>query len=151
MADTLDEVRTLTAEYALQRESVLDLADAYGVLAGNIKEAIREEAQKAKNANNELENVDTTKDSNAQLQETRPADAGPGSPSSSSSSGDGILNVGDEVTFTGGVYYSDAEGGGPTGSRGPGKKVRVDRIKPGSNYPIHVISGDSAFGWLRED
>lgn len=147
MADTLDEVRTLTAEYALQRESVLDLADAYGVLAGNIKEAIREEAQKAKNTNNELENVDTTKDSNAQLQETRPADAGPGS----SSSGDGILNVGDEVTFTGGVYYHDSEGGGPTGSRGPGKKVRVDRIKPGSNYPIHVISGDSAFGWLRED
>jgi hypothetical protein len=54
MADTLDEVRTLTAEYALQWESVLDLADAYGVLAGNIKEAIREEAQKAKNTNNEL-------------------------------------------------------------------------------------------------
>ena len=152
MADTLDEVRTLTAEYALQRESVLDLADAYGVLAGNIKEAIREEAQKAKNTNNELESVDTTKDPNAQLQETRPAEAGPGSSSSSSSSGgDGVLNVGDEVTFTGGVYYNDSEGGGPTGSRGPGKKVRVDRIKPGSNYPIHVISGDSAFGWLRED
>jgi hypothetical protein len=96
---------------------------------------------------------DSTKDPNAQLQETRPAEAGPGSSSSSSSSGDGdgILNVGDEVTFTGGVYYHDSEGGGPTGSRGPGKKVRVDRIKPGSNYPIHVISGDSAFGWLRED
>ena len=152
MADTLDEVRTLTAEYALQRESVLDLADAYGVLAGNIKDAIREEAQKAKNTNSELQNTDTTKDPNVQLQETRPADVGPGSSSSSSSSGgDGVLNVGDEVTFTGGVYYNDSEGGGPTGSRGPGKKVRVDRIKLGSNYPIHVISGDSAFGWLRED
>lgn len=148
MADTLDEVRTLTAEYALQRESVLDLADAYKTLADRAGEAIKVEAQKAKDANSELQNTDTTKDPNAQLQETRPADAGPGS---SSSGGDGVLNVGDEVTFTGGVYYNDAEGGGPTGSRGPGKKVRVDRIKPGSNYPIHVISGDSAFGWLRED
>lgn len=156
MADTLDEVRTLTAEYALQREGVLDLADAYGVLADNMEEVIRKEAQKAKNDNNnKLENIDTTKNPNAQLQETRPVDAGPGNSSSSSSSsssgGDGILNVGDEVTFTGGIYYNDSEGGGPTGSRGPGKKVRVDRIKQGANYPIHVVSGDSAFGWLRED
>lgn len=153
MADTLDEVRTLTAEYALQREGVLDLADAYKVLADRAEEAIRVEAQKAKSDNNnKLEDVNTTKDPNAQLQETRPADAGPGNSSSSSSSGgDGILNVGDEVTFTGGVYYNSSEGGGPTGSRGPGKKVRVDRIKQGANYPIHVVSGDSAFGWLRED
>ena len=72
-------------------------------------------------------------------------------------SGNGNLSVGEEVTYTGGLYYHDSEGGGPTGKRGAGRKVKVTQILNGGEptasnpYPIHVTSGDSAYGWLTKD
>ena len=70
----------------------------------------------------------------------------------SSSGGDGKLTVGETVTYTGGTYYHDSYGATPSGSRGPGKKVKVTQIKEdGSPYPIHVMSSDSAYGWLTKN
>lgn len=64
---------------------------------------------------------------------------------------DGNLTVGETVTFTGGSYYGDSYGGGGSGSRGPGKKVRITQIASGRPYPIHVTSSDSAYGWLKKE
>lgn len=69
---------------------------------------------------------------------------------SNSGSGDGLLSVGDIVTYTGGKYYADSYGGGASGNRGPGKKVTVTAIKSGRPYPIHVQSSNSAYGWLKK-
>ena len=156
VSKTLTEVRKLTTAYATQRDGVLDLAKSYEELAKSVKEAIAAEAEQARKSaskNDRDDDEDTSSDSkdpNATVEEVIPVDSGKG-PGSTDPTKDGILNVGDTVTFTGGVYYNDSEGGGPTGSRGPGKKVKVDRIKQGAAYPIHVTSGDSAYGWLRED
>ena len=64
-------------------------------------------------------------------------------------SGNGSPDVGDVVTYTGGLYYGDSYGGGQTGERGKGKKVKITQVKTdGRPYPIHVVSSDSAYGWL---
>lgn len=64
-------------------------------------------------------------------------------------SGNGSPDVGDVVTYTGGLYYGDSYGGGQTGQRGPGKQVKITQVKTdGRPYPIHVVSSDSAYGWL---
>lgn len=68
---------------------------------------------------------------------------------SSGGSGDGTPKVGEYVTYTGGLYYYDSYGTSPTGSRGPGKKVKITSINNGAPYPIHVQSSDSAYGWLK--
>lgn len=73
-----------------------------------------------------------------------------GGSAGSGSGGDGNLTVGETVTYTGGLYYEDSYGNGKTGSRGPGKKVKVTQIKDGRPYPIHVMSSDSAYGWLTK-
>ena len=78
--------------------------------------------------------------------------SGGGGPTSKGGSGtSGKLTIGTVATYTGGAYYSTSYGGGNTGNRGPGKKVRVTYMNPGAPYPIHVESSDSAYGWLRED
>ena len=69
----------------------------------------------------------------------------------SSEEGDGRLDIGDSVTYTGGPYYETSYGEGKHGTRGPGKLVKVTGIASGRPYPIHVKSSDSAYGWLRED
>ena len=76
-----------------------------------------------------------------------PGGGGPGS----GGGPDGVLQVGDTVTYNGGLYYEDSYGGGKTGSRGAGGKVQVTDIKTdGRPYPIHVSSSNSAFGWLKQ-
>jgi DNA repair ATPase RecN len=45
VSKTLTEVRKLTGEYAIQRDSVLELAESYEELAKSIKETIREKAK----------------------------------------------------------------------------------------------------------
>lgn len=80
--------------------------------------------------------------------QTQPSPAQSTSAPAAAGSGDGNLTVGETVTYTGGTYYEDEDGGGRTGSRGPGKQVKVTQIREGSKYPIHVMSSDSAYGWL---
>lgn len=72
-------------------------------------------------------------------------------PGSGGGKKDGIPQVGDIVTYTGGLYYYDSQGTAPTGSRGKGKKVKITYINEGAPYPIHVESNDSAYGWLKKD
>jgi hypothetical protein len=98
------------------------------------------------------EGVDNT--SSAPLDNSGSDDSGDdGNDSGSGGNGgaDGKLDVGDTVTYVGGTYYEQSSGKGRTGSRGPGKQVKVTKIKEGANYPIHVMSSDSAYGWLRKD
>ena len=66
------------------------------------------------------------------------------------SGGNNIPEIGDVVTYTGGLYYYDSYGSAPTGNRGPGKKVTITHLNPGAPFPIHVESSDSAFGWLKQ-
>ena len=65
----------------------------------------------------------------------------------------GILEVGDTPTYVSGKYFYDSYGTDPAGSRGQGKKVKVTQVienpKAGQDYPIHVESNDSAYGWLK--
>lgn len=68
-----------------------------------------------------------------------------------SNSGDGVPNIGDEVTYIGGTYFYDSYGTSPSGNRGAGGKVKITYMNPNSPYPIHVESKDSAYGWLRLD
>lgn len=72
-------------------------------------------------------------------------------PSSATGSGNGTPEVGDTVTYIGGTYYEQSSGKGRTGHRGPGGQVTITKIKPNANYPIHVKSSSSAYGWLKED
>ena len=75
--------------------------------------------------------------------------SGGGSSGGGGGSGNGSPDVGDVVTYTGGLYYGDSYGGGQTGERGKGKKVKITQVKTdGRPYPIHVVSSDSAYGWL---
>ena len=74
-----------------------------------------------------------------------------GSGAAASNGGDGAISVGETVTYTGGAYYANSYGGGPSGNRGPGKQVKITSIVNGRPYPIHVMSTDSAYGWLRQD
>lgn len=78
-------------------------------------------------------------------------DIGGQSDSGNGDGGDGVPNVGDVVTYTGGLYYYDSYGTNPSGSRGPGKKVTITNINEGAPKPIHVQSNDSAYGWLTLD
>ena len=67
-------------------------------------------------------------------------------PQPASGGGDGVPNVGDEVTFEWGDYHSDSYGGGPHGSRGHGQKFKITYMAPGRPYPIHIGS----YGWLSQ-
>ena len=146
MSDTLKQVRELTEEYASQRDVIFELIEGYEGLAKKMNQSAKDRIEGSKNQSDS----DDNKSSNDELQEVIPIDSGKG-PGSTNPTSDGILNIGDEVVFKGGPYYSDSNGSGASGSRGAGKKVRVDRINKNANYPIHVVSEDSAYGWLRED
>ena len=74
-----------------------------------------------------------------------------GSAGGTSGSGNGVPEVGDIVTYTGGRYYKNAWGGQGYGERGPNKQVRITDIKEGTPFPYHVYSTDSAYGWLKEE
>lgn len=64
--------------------------------------------------------------------------------------GNGIPEIGDVVTYTGGLYYYDSYGTNPSGSRGPGRKVTIVNINEDAPFPIAVKSNDSAYGWLKK-
>ena len=69
-----------------------------------------------------------------------------------SGGGNGNPEVGEWVTYVGDWYYHDSYGSSPAGQRGPGKQVKIDIVKTdGRPYPIHVVSNDSAYGWLKKE
>ena len=87
---------------------------------------------------------DTTPDTPTDGEDT------PTTPDTPGGGGDGNPTVGETVTYTGGDYFETSAGSGKHGQRGPGKQVQITKIKEGANYPIHVISSDSAYGWLKK-
>ena len=74
-----------------------------------------------------------------------------GGNSGNTAGGNGIPEIGDVVTYTGGRYFYDSGGRNPSGIRGVGKKVRITHLNPGAKFPIHVESSDSAYGWLSKE
>lgn len=69
-----------------------------------------------------------------------------------STQGDGVPNIGDEVTYDWGVYHEDSYGGGAWGNWNLGGKMHITAINPNSPYPFHVSEGktlgDRDRGWL---
>ena len=157
--EIIQDAEDQLAEYQKLIEEVKNLAKAY--------DGVRDAAIRAAAAAHSLAEEINTQSANAAndpiVGPNMPEDTTGGSDSSGTSSassndsgdsgdGDGVLNVGDEVTYTGGNYYGDSYGGGKSGNRGPGKKVKVTIIKDdGRPYPIHVTSSDSAYGWLKKE
>ena len=135
-----------------------DLQDEYKALIDEINEANRLqgiESEKAANdasessrPNPQLDDVDSDRNPSPVWEDE---DSGGGRGSTQSSGGNGQIDIGDSVTYTGGPYYETSYGEGKHGTRGPGKLVKVTGIASGRPYPIHVKSSDSAYGWLRED
>ena len=69
---------------------------------------------------------------------------------SGAGAGNGTPDVGEYATYIGGTYYSTSSGQGSIGKRGPGKRVKITAIAQGAAFPIHVMSNDSAYGWLKK-
>ena len=115
-------------------------------------------AKNAAKAANEYQIAANKKDANeatvnSPSSNTQPANNTPAptpAPQQTGPQGNGSVDVGDTVTYTGGYYYTSS-GGGSKGKRGIGKQVRVTQIAPGAKYPIHVYSTDSAYGWLTKE
>ena len=142
-----------TEELCDNAESNLDrYRDAVNQI-GEAWEAVKDQIQDAIDLVNEYLNLVGSGGSDSGGGSGDPGSGGGTSPSpgSGGGSGDGQLSVGETVTYTGGLYYYDSNGTAPSGSRGPGKQVKVTQIASGKPYPIHVQSNDSAYGWLKKE
>ena len=135
--DIINELSSLIAKYNAAREAAITATEAaYKYWQEQQRQAAAEAAK---------ENANSGASSNSGSSNSGSSGEGKGS-----GGGDGILNVGDTVTYTGGTYYYDSYGTSPAGNRGPGKKVTVTQVKEdGRPYPIHVQSNNSAYGWLK--
>ena len=160
----VEDNKKLNDEYTTQITNIKNLNTQLGIQADKYKKI----AEEAKNATQEAKNYWT------QQQEQDADDAGKGNtggndnggnkgndnkdndnknnnPGSGSGSGNNIPEIGDYVIYSGGPYYEQASGKGKHGERGAGKKVKITAISNGSAYPIHVVSNDSAYGWLTKN
>lgn len=64
--------------------------------------------------------------------------------------GNNKAEVGDNVTYTSGVYHAASDGTGATGSYYLGKKVKITRINKGSKYPYCIDAADGTqLGWVK--
>ena len=157
--EIMDQCKEQVEEYKALIAQVKDLATAYD----GVRDAAIRAANAAHTLAEEINNQSVSAADDPTIGPNMPSPSGPSAdpngpsgnptnPASGNGSGDGVLNVGDEVTYTGGKYYEDSYGGGKSGERGPGKKVKVTIIKDdGRPYPIHVESSDSAYGWLKKE
>lgn len=135
--DIINELSSLIAKYNAAREAAISATEAaYKYWQEQQRQAAAEAAK---------ENANSGASNNSGSSNSGSSGGGKGS-----GGGDGVLNVGDTVTYTGGTYYYDSYGTSPAGNRGPGKKVTVTQVKEdGRPYPIHVQSNNSAYGWLK--
>ena len=133
----IDELGSLIAKYNAAREAAITATEA--------AYKYWQEQQRQAAADAAKENANSGGSSNSGSSNSGSSGGGKGS-----GGGDGVLNVGDTVIYTGGTYYYDSYGTSPAGNRGPGKKVTVTQVKEdGRPYPIHVQSNNSAYGWLK--
>lgn len=81
----------------------------------------------------------------------------PSSSQSIGNGGNGVPNVGDEVTFISGRYYYDSQGVMPSGSKYLGQKVYITKIntKSWATKPYHISTGKTLgsgdLGWVTLD
>lgn len=137
--DIITELGTLIAKYNAAREAAVTATEAaYKYWQEQQRQAAADAAKESANSGGSNNSGSSNSGSSS------------GGKGSGGGSGDGVLNVGDTVTYTGGTYYYDSYGTSPAGNRGPGKKVTVTQVKKdGRPYPIHVQSNNSAYGWLK--
>lgn len=160
-ADKVDDIVSKVADLSDFEDAVLRIKDAWEEVADQIREAtadLQDYFNMLGGGSNRNEDATIRPEKEAPAaaapQNNNNNDAGTGA---AAGGGDGNLSVGEEVTYTGGLYYYDSEGTTPTGKRGPGRKVKITKIlnggEPTANrpYPIHVVSEDSAYGWLTKD
>jgi hypothetical protein len=134
--DEFDAVSKVTGAWADQRKVVLALIGDYQKLANTVQ--------------NTLDTMATGEEDDDKDPPETPSTNNPPSGGGNGGSGDGKLKVGDEVTYESGYYYYDSNGTKPLGNRGLGKKAKVTIIKEGADYPIHLKSSDSAYGWVKK-
>jgi hypothetical protein len=65
--------------------------------------------------------------------------------------GDGVISIGDKVTFIGGSgrWYADSFGGGTSGTSSSDRQVTITRISsnPRASHPYHIDS----LGWVKKN
>lgn len=75
-------------------------------------------------------------------------------PTSTSTQGDGKIQVGDKVTFKSGKYYGTSSGSGGSGNSNLGKKVYITKKSKGAAYPYHLSTsktfGKGDLGWVKK-
>ena len=81
--------------------------------------------------------------------------SGSSSSATPSGSGDGIVTVGEHVTYISGRYHEDSWGNGRSGSKNINGQVYITKIKSGSPYPYHISTGSKLgngdLGWVNLD
>ena len=136
----IGEIKKMAKAYDGVRDAALRAAEAAHTLAEEIN------LQSANAAEDPIVGPNMPKDSTESNNSKKSK-----KPKNTNKDGDGILNVGDEVTYTGGPYYATSAGGKEGTRQVPNKKVKVYKIQEGAPYPISVISDDSAYGWLKKE
>ena len=149
LKDVCDWVDNLTNKYA-QNEAA---AKAAAKAAHDYwTQEQKRQAEDAKKQNQTSSNAGSSNDNNSGNNNGANVAAAAAPSASQGSQGNGQLDIGDDAIYTHGSYYADSYGGGRAGNRGIGGEVTVTDIRDdGRPYPIHVVSDDSAYGWLRED
>ena len=130
-------------EYQVAKNTA-DEAQKYWAKQQEIAAAEAKKQEQTANSTKSAEDIANAKANSTSANASSAASAG-------TAGGDGVPTIGETVTYTGGLYYSSSYGDGPSGNRGPGKKVKITAIANGRAYPIHVMSSDSAYGWLKLD
>lgn len=139
LQEEIDKVNGLTDEYIKLRDAILE---SIAAAEKSLEDIVEEEE----------EEVNPTTPEPETPAPTPPAvEADPPVEPVKDPEKDGDFKIGDKVKFISGYYYHDSSGSSPRGSRGPGKEVVVQNIKPGAPYPIAVKSSDSAYGWLKRE
>lgn len=100
-------------------------------------------------AKKEAEKTTTT----ATQTKTEPKQAEP-KKKSTSTQGDGKLQVGDKVKFNSGKYYENSYGQGNSGYQKRGSQVYVTKINKSGTHPYHISTGKKLgsgdLGWLKK-
>lgn len=147
---TIKAITDWESEWGNQIDAAIEknneLIESYNSMKSIMAEGVDNTSASALDA---LESSDNNEESNNEPE--TPETSSTPAPSSATGSGNGTPEVGDKVTYIGGTYYEQSSGKGRTGHRGPGGQVTITKIKPNANYPIHVKSSSSAYGWLKED
>ena len=68
-----------------------------------------------------------------------------------STKGDGKVQIGDIVTYESGVYTADSYGGGASGSQGRGGKMKITHINSKGSRPYHLATTSGGpRGWVKK-